>query len=186
MSIFSKNVDFPLSGWHSRIEKYRGDFEPTFESLAFVQLRNSRLVPEGFTVAFFAPNFVVDARGIVSTVAQSDWDGLKELTERAVTELPETGEFMNQWRVHHDHAGFPIDWLRVKTGEVPMKDVAVYGWDGRSTTLEVPIGDYTALPILLRETFTLTKEARSGFKNGKENKKMIERVKAILPRVFGE
>ncbi|KAG8902138.1 hypothetical protein FRB99_004825 [Tulasnella sp. 403] len=170
-----------LSGWHSRIQPFEEEFKPTRDTLAFVQLRNSKVEPAGFTAAFFAPNIVVDARGVVSTLSEGDWHGLKELSLRAVTELPNTGHFRNQWRIKQDRTGYPIDWLRVATAsEGGLEHVSVYGYDGAHHQLEDPVGDYTSLPSLLKDTFGLMQEARDGYERGHADEEVINKVKAVL------
>lgn len=182
MSTIPSSTSNPLSGWHTRLHSFEGDFNPSREALAFTQLFNSKVEPEGFTAAFFTPNIVIDARGVVSTLSQEDWNGLRDLAQRASGELPQTGNFRNQWRIRQARTGFPIDWLRVATSqEGDLKDVSVYGFDGRTAELESPVGEFTQLPPVLSELFGLMKEARDGYTRGEANSDIINRVKSVLP-----
>ncbi|KAG8902920.1 hypothetical protein FRB99_003946 [Tulasnella sp. 403] len=182
LSAASSNTLSSLTGWHSRVEPATGPFTPTRDSLAFAELRSTPADPNGFTVAFFSPNIVVDARGVVSTLDTSDWQGIKNLVVEAVTSLPQTGVFRNQWRIAHARTGQPIDWLRVVTSSTEdLGEVSAYGYDGVTTTLETPVGGYTTLPPVLDQVFGLLQEARSGYVKGAEVTVTIDAVKAVLP-----
>jgi len=174
----------PLNGWHSRLHPFEGTFTPTREALVFVQFRNSKVEPEGLTTALFAPNVVVDAQGVVSTLSTEDWEGLKILSQRAVREPPQTGTFRNQWRVQQPRTGLPIDWLRVATSQDGgFEEVSVYGFDGTTSPLAEPVAGYTTLPQVLADFFGVMREARDGYKRGDANQNVLEGIKAVLPDV---
>lgn len=172
----------PLEGWHDRLQPFHGTFTPNYDALEFAQIHSTRVEPGGIAIALFSPNIVVDARGVVSTLSETDWAGLKSLAEAAVSEdLPQTGStFMNQWRIKHPRTDFPISWLRFKTSG-GLKNVAVYGFDGSTWTLEPPVENFTELPQLLRDVFGTLSEARAGYQRGSQDAELLSKVKAILP-----
>ena len=169
----------PLLGWHSRAHPVYEEFTPTSDSFTFASFLNAPVDPEGFNVAFFTPNVVVDARGTVLKLEEQDWQGIANLAARAVTELPETGSFRNQWRIQRDRTSFGIDWLQVKVADQGFKQVAVYGYDSQIDTLNPPVGEYTTLPPVLKELFGVLLEARDGYVKGEEDTVMIAKVKAV-------
>ncbi|KAG8914196.1 hypothetical protein FRC02_005075 [Tulasnella sp. 418] len=180
-SIYTTAAPNPAVGWHSRAVRVHGSFTPTRASLAFASQLNAPVDPEGFNAAFFAPNIVVDARGVVLKVRSQDWNSLTSLARRAVTELPETGLFRNQWRILHPRTGYPIDWLSVNLDpHDELKEVAVYGYEQGNDVLEQPVGEYTTLPPILKELFGLLQEARDGYVRGEEDTAVIDRVKEVL------
>ncbi|KAG8975671.1 hypothetical protein FRC05_005189 [Tulasnella sp. 425] len=180
------SVSHAIAGWHDRLAPYPGgsqSFHPKRKDLAFVQLRDTPVQADAFTAALFAPDVVVDARGVVSTLGKDDWQGLVDVAKRAVTQTPQTGGPQNQWRIKHERTSYPIDWLRVATASEgdDFKEVSVYGFDGVREELEEPVGEIKVLPTELKEVFNLIGEARDGYKRGNEDLEVIQRVKAILP-----
>jgi hypothetical protein len=179
-TIMSYNItNTPLYGWHSRAQPLAGRFVPSKEAFSFASLRNAPVDPEGFNAGFFAPDIVVDARGVVLKLNEQDWQGITDLAQRAVTELPQTGAFRNQWRIRHPRTSYPIDWLQVNVQTEDFKQIAVYGFDPREDTLDPPVGDYTSLPPILKELFGVLGEARDGYVKGEEDTVMINQVKAV-------
>ncbi|KAG8975673.1 hypothetical protein FRC05_005191 [Tulasnella sp. 425] len=170
------SVSYAIAGWHDRLAPYPGgsqSFYPKRKDLAFVQLSSTMMQPEGFTAALFAPDVVVDARGVVSTLGKDDWQGLVDAAKRAVTQTPQAGGFRNQWRIRHGMA-------TASEGD-DLKEVSVYGFDGGRGELEEPVGEIEVLPTELKEVFNLVGEAWDGYNLGNEDLEVIQRVKAILP-----
>jgi len=181
----SSHLSSSPPGWHSRAVQHPGrdTFEPSRNTLAFGVLLNSRVEPEGFTVAFFKPDVAVDAMGHILRVGAEDWNAIDSLVNTAVGDhgVPDAGGFRNQWRIKQARTGYPIDWLRVPVpGSSKLKDLSVYGFDGTTTELASPVHGITQFPSVLVKLFTLVKEGREGFVRGEEDSAVVDKVKAIL------
>ncbi|QRW20298.1 hypothetical protein RhiXN_09273 [Rhizoctonia solani] len=188
--VFSPASDKPMSGpgrsianpagWYSRATPHPdgSNYDVKKENVVLGLLRNSRVEPEGFSVALFKPNVAVDAMGRVWTLNDVDFDALTKLAT-LTRELPDTGAFRNQWRVKHDRTDYPIDQLYVSTS-AGLHTIGVYGHDGETTTLKPPVGDITELPTTLNSLVTLAKEGREGFQRGQENSEVTNKVKACF------
>ena len=168
------------AGWHSRATPHPDGaaYDIKKENVVFGLTRNSRVEPEGFSVALFKPNVAIDAMGRVFVLSEDDWSALANLASQT-NSLPDTGSFRNQWRVKHDRTDYPIDYLHVSTGS-DLHMIGVYGHDGQTTTLKPPVGDITDLPEPLNKLVTYAKEGRDGFERGQENAEVTARVKAVL------
>lgn len=120
------------NGWYSRTQP--ASFTPTADSLIFAVLLNSMVDPEGFKMAVFEPNFVVNAQvhasadqitrcmliymlilqGKVLKLAQDDFNAFKQLASR-VAQLPKPDSFRNTWVQKTEISCQPISRLIVKT-----------------------------------------------------------------------
>ncbi|KAI0709383.1 hypothetical protein C8Q76DRAFT_786155 [Earliella scabrosa] len=171
-------------GWYSRATPHPSapDFTPTKDELVFAVLLNAQADPEGFTLAVFRPDIAVDARGRVLQLQPQDFSSLTSLAEET-TRLPETGSFMNAWRVDHPVTSRPIDQLFYKTESGEYKQTSVQGWSPDRKQLKSPVGDYQELPPLLQELFGYVQEARTDYERGREeNPALLEKVKELVPR----
>lgn len=168
-------------GWHARAMPHPSpDFTPTKDVLAFAVLLNAPIDPEGFTMALFQPDVAIDARGRVLQPQPQDFAALVALAQEA-NGLPDTGSFMNAWRVAHARTSQKIDRLFAKvTPGGDIRETSVQGWDPEKTQLQDAVGDYQALPLVLQELFGYIQEGREGFVRGEENKELISRVKALV------
>ncbi|KAG8757972.1 hypothetical protein FRC12_010131 [Ceratobasidium sp. 428] len=167
-------------GWHSRATPHPDGaaYDVQKENVIFGMARNTRVEPEGFSVALFKPNVAVDAMGRVWTLSEQDFSALTSLASECAN-LPDTGSFRNQWRVKHDRTDYPIDQLYVSTSK-GLHAIGVYGHDGQTTTLKPPVGEIINLPAPLNSLVTLAKEGRDGFERGTENTEVVSKVKAVL------
>ncbi|KAI1794499.1 hypothetical protein LXA43DRAFT_883325, partial [Ganoderma leucocontextum] len=167
-------------GWHARATPHPSpDFTPTKDALVFAVLLNAPVDPEGFTMALFQPDVAVDARGRVLQPRPQDFATLTALAQEA-SRLPDTGSFMNAWRVAHDRTSQKIDRLFAKTADGGIRETSVQGWDPEKTQLEDAVGGYQDVPPVLQELFWYIQEGRKGFVRGEENKALISRVKALV------
>ncbi|KAM5533267.1 hypothetical protein V8D89_013044 [Ganoderma adspersum] len=168
-------------GWHARATLHPSpDFTPTKEVLIFAVLLNAPVDPEGFTMALFQPDVAVDARGRVLQLQRQDFAALAALAQEA-SRLPDTGSFMNTWRVSHARTSQKIDRLFAKTpGSGDIRETSVQGWDPEKTQLQDAVGGNQALPPVLQELFGYIQEGRTGFVRGEENKELISQVKALV------
>ena len=170
-----------LTGWYSRAEPHPSPeaFAPSRESLLFAAFRSAQ-VGESLTAALFSPNIAVDAMGRVLVVQQSDFSGLAALAKQ-VLDLPNTGNFQNQWRVYRRATCRPIEKSFVTDGDGDLVQTGVYGFVGDGPrVLSAPVGEYTELPQVLSDLFSLALEAREGYVAGKGDRQMIERVTALV------
>ncbi|OJT14586.1 hypothetical protein TRAPUB_8832 [Trametes pubescens] len=170
------------TGWHARANPHpaRADFVPTRDALVLAVLLNAPVEPEGFTAALFRPDVAVDARGRVLQVQAADFAALADLAAQT-TRLPETGSFLNAWRVQHDRTSQQIDRLFVPTSDGGLKETSVQGWHPDKKKLKDAVADYEELPSVLHELAGYVQEAREGFQRGQEeNKALIEKIKALV------
>lgn len=169
-----------FAGWRARATTLPdpASFKATPDNLVFAALYSVPVDPEGFTLALFSPNVAVDASGALLRVEHGDFDGLVKLAH-AVNELPDTGEFRNQWRVRQPITSRPIDRIFVKSG-AGVRETSVYGWAKETTVLEEPVGTTNTLPGPLYQLVGLVREAREGYEKGREDRAVIDRVKALL------
>ncbi|KAH9901070.1 hypothetical protein C8Q73DRAFT_229568 [Cubamyces lactineus] len=169
-------------GWHARARPHPSGaaFVPARDNLVFAVLLNAPADPEGFTVALFRPDVAVDARGQVLQVQPDDFAALADLAEQA-TRLPETGSFMNAWRVAHDRTDRKIDRLFAPTSRGEIKQTSVQGWHPEKKHLKTPVAEYTELPLSLHELFGYIQEGREGYQRGhEENRELIAKIKALV------
>ncbi len=167
-------------GWHARAAPHPSpDFSPTNDALVLAVLLNAPVDPEGFTMALFQPDVAIDARGRVLQPQPQDFTALAALAQET-SQLPDTGSFMNAWRVAHDRTSQKIDRLFAKTTVGDIRETSVQGWDPEKTKLQDAVGDYQALPPVLQELFGYIQEGRAGFVRGEENKQLIAQVKALV------
>ncbi|CAE6347365.1 unnamed protein product [Rhizoctonia solani] len=188
--VFSPSSNKPMSGpgrsianptgWYSRATPHPdgANYDIKKDNAVLGLLRNSRVEPEGFSVALFKPNVAVDAMGRVLVLNDRDFDALTKLAT-LTRELPDTGAFRNQWRVKHDRTDYSIDQLYVS---IPsgLRTIGVYGHDGETTTLNPPVGEITDLPTTLNSLVTLAKEGREGFQRGQENTEVTNKARACF------
>ncbi|KAG8714070.1 hypothetical protein FRC09_018029 [Ceratobasidium sp. 395] len=153
------------AGWLSRATPHPDGaaYDVQKEKVIFGMARNTRVEPEGFSVALFKPNVAVDAMGRVWTLNEQDFSALTSLASE----------------VKHDRTDYPIDQLYVSTSK-GLHAIGVYGHDGQTTTLKPPVGEITNLPAPLNSLVTLAKEGRDGFERGTENTEVVSKVKAVL------
>lgn len=169
-------------GWHERADPVPSpsDFTPTKDALVFAVLLNAQADPEGFTMALFRPDVAVDARGRVLKVKPDDFSALTTLADEA-TRLPDTGSFMNAWRVAHDRTEQKIDRLFAKTSSGELKETSVQGWHAEKKQLKSAVGDYQELPPVLHELFGHIQEGRNDYTHGRvENPDIIAQIKALV------
>ena len=96
---------------------------------------------------------------------------------KEVNALPDTGSFMNTWRVQHEVTCHGIDRLFVRQGEGgELRETSVYGFSETKVGLQDTVGEYTELPHVLRELMALVVEAK-GDGSGEKDAGVIERVK---------
>ncbi|KAI0636831.1 hypothetical protein C8Q77DRAFT_1094818 [Trametes polyzona] len=178
----SASASASATGWHARAQPHpdRAAFAPTRDKLVFAVLLNAPADPEGFTLALFRPDVAVDARGRVLQVKSNDFATLADLAEQT-TRLPETGSFMNAWRVAHDRTSMPIDRLFVPVSGGDIKETSVQGWHPEKKLLKDAVADYQELPPVLHELFGYIQEGREGYERGhEENKELIAQIKALV------
>ncbi|KAL0570936.1 hypothetical protein V5O48_011020 [Marasmius crinis-equi] len=182
-----------LRGWHARAlqtpHPEPDSYTPTSESLVFVALSNTPVIPEGFSLAVFKhddsnQNVAIDALGRVLLLSESDYAGLSTLAQKITIDLPDTGNFRNTWVVKQDRTSQPIDRLLVKGAEDgKLKQTSVQGWSESTRELKAPVGEYTELPETLSEFVGLVREAREGFEfgPGHSDPPAVKKVKDLLP-----
>ncbi|KAG8695961.1 hypothetical protein FRC09_008829 [Ceratobasidium sp. 395] len=170
-----------LNRWYSRTKplKNGSTYKVEQSNADFGMTRSTRLSPEGFTALFLERHVVIDSMGRALDVEQKDYDRLKSLVAD-IAKLPVADTYQNLWSVKQAHSDWPIDGLHFKTPSGSMYTISIYGHDGRTTTLESPVGRYTELPPELNRIFTLVKEAR-GNETGTPNTEMIAQARAVLP-----
>ncbi|KAI0647190.1 hypothetical protein C8Q79DRAFT_958099 [Trametes meyenii] len=171
-----------VSGWYARTTLHPDgtDFVPARDKLVFAVLLNAPADPEGFTAALFRPDVAVDARGRVLQVKSDDFAALTGLAGQ-VGALPDTGSFMNAWRVAHDRTSQKIDRLFVSSADGQIKETSVQGWHPEQKKLKDAVADYEELPPVLHELFGYIQEARTDYRRGEEeNKSLIFQIKAIV------
>ncbi|KAI0362262.1 hypothetical protein OH77DRAFT_37799 [Trametes cingulata] len=169
-------------GWHGRAQPHPdgAKFAPARDKLVFAVLVNAQADPEGFTMALFRPDVAVDARGRVLQVQSDDFAALSDLAEQA-NRLPETGSFMNAWRVAHDRTEQKIDRLFVPTPSGAIKETSVQGWHPEKKQLKNAVAEYQELPPVLHELFEYIQEGRTDYTRGEEeNKQLIAEIKAVV------
>lgn len=169
-------------GWHARANPHpaSADFTPTRDALVLAVLLNAPVEPEGFTAALFRPDVAVDARGRVLQVQSADFATLADLAAQS-TRLPDTGSFLNAWRVQHDRTSQQIDRLFVPTSDGGLKETSVQGWHPEKKQLKDAVAEYENLPPVLHELAGYVQEAREGFQRGQEeNKALIEKIKTLV------
>ncbi|KAI0831456.1 hypothetical protein BC628DRAFT_1486749 [Trametes gibbosa] len=170
------------AGWHVRANPHpsRADFVPARDTLVLAELLNAPADPEGFTAALFRPDVAVDARGRVLQLQSADFAALATLAEQTAR-LPETGSFMNAWRVAHDRTSQPIDRLFVPASDGDIKETSVQGWDPDKKQLKEAVAQYQELPPVLHELFGYLKEGREDYQRGREeDRDLIARIKALV------
>ncbi|OQV25471.1 hypothetical protein BV898_00412 [Hypsibius exemplaris] len=168
-----------LAGWHSRAIPHpqASHFVPSSENFAFGVIRSTQVNPSGFLVAFFLPDFVVDAAGRTLQLAAGEWDRISTLAHDAV-KRPQPGGFQNQWRIAQDRTSWPILQLHVKHGEESV--VSVYGFDGKTDLLDPPAAGRTTLPPSLMEAFSLLLEALQPSGKDQKNAELVKNLVKIL------
>ena len=170
------------AGWHARAAPYTSaaDFTPSKDALVFAVLVNAPADPEGFTMALFQPDIAVDARGRVLQLKQEDFSTLASLAEEAAR-LPETGSFMNAWRVAHDRTSQKIDRLVSRAPSGELRQVSVQGWHAEKKKLQTAVGEYEELPHVLQELFGYIQEGRTDYQRGQvDNADVIAKVKSLV------
>ncbi|KAI0780788.1 hypothetical protein BD413DRAFT_608032 [Trametes elegans] len=179
LSLPGMSTTASLKGWHDRAHPPadKSQFEPTLDDLVFAVLLNAPADPEGFTLALFRPNLAVDASGRLLQLQDTDFRGLSELAEKT-TSLPDTGSFLNTWKIAHDRTDQKIDRLVVPTGG-GQKVTSVQGWSADKTKLATPVAEYDQLPPVLQELFEYIHEARANYQPP-ANKDFIEKVKGLV------
>ncbi len=169
-------------GWHNRSAPHRSpdDFTPTRDALVFAVLRNAPADPNGFTLALYTPNIAIDASGRIFQLGDTDFAGLSALARHVLT-LPQTGSFMNAWRIVRPITSQPIERLFVPDSSGQLVQTSVQGFEKEHRNqLKTPVGQYTELPSVLSELFGLITEARAGYQKGVEDSSVIAKVKAIV------
>lgn len=186
MSSFSS----PYAKWYTertRPHPSPSTFHPTRPALRFLVTHAAQAIPRGFTLAFFAPNIAVDARGRVLELTNAeDFDAIVRLARRTLNEeeLPQAETYLNTWMVKQSRTEQPIARIYVPVveggefGEVKL--TSVQGYDGKARELAEPVKALTQLPDVLWELFGLVLEARNGYVRDEEDKEMIRKVKAAL------
>lgn len=157
---------------------------PPSPTLSFIVIHSAQVDPEGFTLAFFESNTVIDARGRVLQVTHADdFEGLVILAEQTSdkAELPETGNYLNTWRIKQMSTAQPVERMYVPRAlGSELKVTSVQCYDGLKRELKETVGGLTELPEVLCEVFALVLEARTGYAKEEEDKEVIRKVKAIL------
>lgn len=180
--------DSEFSAWRARASLHPGspdNFTPTRDALALIVLDSTPRDPDGFTLAFFEPNIAVDAMGRIIDVKQEDFDGIVSLAKQTV-DLPQTGSFMNTWRLERETTSMPIERLFVPAPASPIADseglvqTSVYGYAKGVGKLKSSVGGITELPDLLKQLFGLFEEARGGYQRGQEDKDVIRKVRDVV------
>ncbi|TBU35830.1 hypothetical protein BD311DRAFT_647507, partial [Dichomitus squalens] len=169
-------------GWHARANPHpsAASFAPTKDALVFAALLNAPTDPQGFTLALFEPDVAVDARGRVLQLRPKDFSRLAALAREAA-QLPDTGSFMNAWRVAHDRTSQKIDRLFVKTPGGDVRETSVQGWHPEKKQLKTAVAGYQELPPVLQELFGKIQEGRTDFVRGQEeNEDLISQVKTLV------
>ncbi|KAI8998508.1 hypothetical protein BD414DRAFT_575029 [Trametes punicea] len=170
-------------GWHTRAHTHPSSatFVPARNKLIFAALLNAPVDPDGFIMALFRPDVAVDARGRILQVQPDDFAALADLAEQ-VTRLPETGSFMNAWRVAHERTEQKIDRLFVPTSDGgKIKQTSVQGWHPEIKQLQTPVAHYSELPPVLHELFSCIQEGRTDYQRGQdENIGLIGEIKGLL------
>ncbi|THH21153.1 hypothetical protein EW146_g366 [Bondarzewia mesenterica] len=202
--VSSVYMSLPGQGWHARAQAHPdgSTYEPARSDLIFVLQRKTKVEPEGFTLALFAPDIAVDAMGKVLKLSSEDWNALEALAGRAKDKqrVPETGSFGNQWRIQQRRTDLPIDQFHFAQGASdPLYVVGVYGYDGETRTLSKPVGEITELPEVnrhfdhhehelslthflkdLHAVLKLTLEGRENYDRDTKEKVMISKVLTFL------
>ena len=169
-------------GWHARANPHPSpaSFAPTKDALVFAALLHAPADPQGFTMALFEPDVAVDARGRVLQLQPQDFARLAELAREA-GQLPETGSFMNAWRVAHDRTSQKIDRLFIKTPGGDVKETSVQGWHPEKKQLKTVVAGHQELPPVLQELVGYVQEGRTEFVRGQEeNKALISQLTALV------
>ncbi|KAG8965520.1 hypothetical protein FRC03_000430 [Tulasnella sp. 419] len=178
----TKTTTNPISGWYSRAVPINEPFTPNRASLAFASSVSARS-GSSLTAAFFSPDIVVDARGVVMRMDSDDWNALNALARRAATEPPDSDSGRSHWRIKHEVTCRPIDYVYVATdsaGKNQLKQVSVYGFSYDHDVLKYPVGEYTTLHPVLKELFGLVREARSGYKWGSGDQEFLDKVQMVI------
>ncbi|KAG8921196.1 hypothetical protein FRC02_000382 [Tulasnella sp. 418] len=178
----TKTTTNPISGWYSRAVPINEPFTPTRASLAFASSVSARS-GSSLTAAFFSPDIVVDARGVVMRMHSDDWNALNALTRRAVTEPPGSDSSYNHWRIKHEITCRPIDYVYAATdsaGNNQLKQVSVYGFSYNHDVLRYPVGEYATLHPVPKELFGLVREARSGYKWASGDQEFLNKVQMVM------
>ncbi|KAH8106729.1 hypothetical protein BXZ70DRAFT_1074520 [Cristinia sonorae] len=185
-----------LKDWYTRTIPHPSTststpFTPTLPTLTLLVTHSSQSDPSGFTLALFKPNIAVDARGRVLLLTRpSDFEGLSSLASHTVEggKVPETGMYLNAWRVKQMRTEQPFERLYVPVPEEGLKKkkvkvTSVQGFDGKQRELREPVEGLTELPDVLWDLTGLVLEARSGFVKGEEDEHVIAKVLALLDEV---
>lgn len=173
----------PLTGWHKRATSHpsRDTFVPTASSLQYGMIRSTPANPTQLDVAFFAPDFVVDAAGRVLKLSTGDIDGLQTLVKAAVSnDVPKAGGFRNQWRIKHPRTSLPILWLKVPDADTGLQEVSVYGYSSETISLSKPVKGLDDLPDVLQEVFGVLKEARTDQNNDEGSPELAVQVSELV------
>lgn len=174
-------VSHQLTGWYARTQPHPSpqDFLPTRESLAFGTVRSAQ-VGLSITAVFFFPDIVVDSMGRVLRTQESDFVGLTALAKQ-ILDLPPTGSFGNCWRVARTATCRPIEKAYVPNDNGQLTQTSVYAFvGGEPMVLSQPVGEYTELPRVLADFFSLVLEARQGYERGKVDREMTAKVLDIV------
>lgn len=180
-NLFMTEGVYNLEGWHARAVPHPDpqSFVPSRSSLVFSITRNAPVQPNGLTLAAFSPSTAVDALGRVLILSPEDFEGLRSLAQQTA-DLPQTGIFMNTWRIAQPRTSQPIERLVVFGEDGQKVQTSVQGYERGMTQLQTPVGDYTDLPTTLYTLFGLILEARDGYERGQEDEGIIDEVKALL------
>ena len=131
-------------------------------------------------MALFRPDIILDARGHLLQAQPGDAAALAALAEEA-SRLPDTGSFMNAWRVSHPRTSQKIDRLFAKTADGTLRETSVQGWDAERKELKTAVGEFQELPPVLQEFFGLIQEAREGYQRGQEeNVELMKQIKTLV------
>jgi len=183
------------SDWFTRTSALPnpGSFHPTRSALTLAVLRNTRVEPDGFTMALFKASslpysddpgvggIVVDAMGRVLVVTKYDYAGLARLAQ-SIVPLPSTGRFRNTWVLDQPRTEQPIERMLVAVaGSSEIKETCVQGFSKEMTRLKYTVDEgVTELPPSLAELVGVVLEARAGYIRGDKDSNMISHVKSLL------
>ncbi|KAH8832562.1 hypothetical protein DL96DRAFT_1551713 [Flagelloscypha sp. PMI_526] len=180
-------------GWFGRIpnppQPDPESFFPKKEDLLLAVLRNSRVEPEGFTLAIFSSStsdekLLVDAQGRLFKVPTSHIQGVLDLASTVSATFPKPNMFRNTWMIKSPMTGQPIERIIVPTSEGRFDQTSVSGFKkerGARPELKEKVGDeYDTLPKELGELAGLVLEAREGYQNGQAGV-LVRRVIDLLP-----
>jgi hypothetical protein len=192
-------MTYPSSqGWHSRALQapYPNphSFTPTPESLILTILLNTKVEPQGVTVAFFEEpqteqTIVVDTLGRVSFVASTDIQDILSLAKGAAV-LPDTGTWHNTWVIKQPATSQPIHRIFVPAQDqdstarslTNLKQISVQGFSKTTRELKDPVNGYHELPVELWELTGLLLEASEG--GEPRDGFVLDRVRSVVDPLF--